>query len=470
MASEAAYLGQLDRHWDVILADQGFAGFNALRALDLLDRHDLEIPLVILANSAVEEAAVDCLKAGAADVLPRHGLARLGSIVRQVLETKKLKGERNRTQAILEAVGEAVVVTDVDGNIEYVNPAAVALMGLTSDEVKGKHWSIWQGQPALEGYQKLIEKVRRSGQNCRGELVYRRGDGTLCDVAVTVAPLREADGRELAGFVRVEQDITPRKAAERMKDGFVSNVSHELRTPVSVIALVSGNLDRLYDHLDDQKRKRMIQEIREQARVLNDLIQDILETSRLDSQRISTERQVLNLAELTTSEVEKQLPLSRQKGQSLHLEVPRDLTVWGNEGQLRQAIRNVLNNAIKYTPPGGQVVCKGLETEERAVLASERGEKTLVAKSERSQAALQRRWIVLHVSDNGPGISEEDLRLVFNRFYRVDAQKEIPGTGLGLSIAQKLVDLHGGRLTVTSTPGIGSTFTISLPFAEEKTL
>ena len=383
--------------------------------------------------------------------------------------TLELQVERDRTQAILEAVGEAVVVTDVDGFIQYMNPAAVALTGFSSDEAKGQQWSIWQGQTLLEGYDALMEEVKCSGQNCRGEAVHKRRDGTLHDVAVTVAPLREPDcpraseGRDLAGFVSVERDITPIKAAERMKDEFVSNVSHELRTPLSVITLISGNLDTLYSRLDDGKRQQMIQEIREHARVLNDLIQDILETSRIDSQRISMERQILNLADLASSEADKQLPLARQKRQSLLLQGARELPVWGNEGQLRQAIRNVLNNAIKYTPPDGQIVCKGLVTEANAIPSSEGWEEARESQNENGQAPPQDQWVALRVIDNGPGISENDLRHVFNRFYRADSQKEIPGTGLGLSIASELVELHGGHLTVTSAPGEGSTFSILLP-------
>ena len=388
-----------------------------------------------------------------------------GTVAERALE---LEVERDRTQAILEAVGEAVVVTDVDGLIQYMNPAAVALTGFSSDEAKGQPWSIWKGQTLLGGYQALMEEVRCSDQNCRGEAVHRRRDGTLRDVAVTVAPLHEPDSRDLAGYVSIERDITPIKAAERTKDEFVSNVSHELRTPLSVITLIGGNLDRLYHRLEDDQRRQMIRDIREHTSVLNDLIQDILETSRIDSQRISLERQVLNLVDLAASETKKQLPLARQKGQSLRLVGARVLSVWGNEGQLRQAIRNVLNNAIKYTPPGGQIVCEGLMIEENTSSSSGEWEEIRASRNCSTHAPSQDQWIALRVIDTGTGISEEDMPYVFNRFYRADSQKEIPGTGLGLSIARELVELHGGFLTATSTPGEGSTFSIILPVQKEK--
>lgn len=118
-----------------------------------------------------------------------------GTVAQRTLE---LEVERDRTQAILEAVGEAVVVTDVAGFIQYMNPAAVALTGFTSDEAKGQPWSIWQGQTLLEGYQALMEEVKCSDRNCRGQAVHKRRDGTLHDVAVTVAPLHEPDSGDLA--------------------------------------------------------------------------------------------------------------------------------------------------------------------------------------------------------------------------------------------------------------------------------
>jgi signal transduction histidine kinase len=130
---------------------------------------------------------------------------------------------------------------------------------------------------------------------------------------------------------------------------------------------------------------------------------------------------------------------------------------------LRQAIRNVLNNAIKYTPSGGKVLCEGLETMESTIPTSADLKETQGTQGPDGQAACETRWISLRIRDNGPGIHEDDVRHLFTRFYRADSQKEIPGTGLGLSIARELVELHGGHLTVTSTPGEGSTFTIYLP-------
>lgn len=196
--------------------------------------------------------------------------------------TVELQTERDRTQAILEALGEAVIVTDIDGIIQYVNPAAVELSGFSAEEAVSQKWQTWHGGSQPKFYEQ-VQGLVRDGQTWRGEVVSKRKNGALYNAAMTVAPLFDLHepGRTI-GFVSVQRDITPLKEAERLKDQFVSNVSHELRTPLSVITLISGNLDTLYERLDERKRRKMVRDVREHAQVLNELIGRILEISRID--------------------------------------------------------------------------------------------------------------------------------------------------------------------------------------------
>jgi two-component system phosphate regulon sensor histidine kinase PhoR len=383
-----------------------------------------------------------------------------GSLERAVTErTRELQAERDRTRAILEAVGEAVIVTDLKGKIQYMNPAAVALTGYTFEEVAGRSPRLWQDDPRSADLYAQESWTTGASQTQRTEVVSRRKDGMLYDVAMTVAPLFDSqDTSRLIGHVCVQRDITPIKEAERLKDQFVSNVSHELRTPLSVIALIGGNLDNLYDRLDDEKRQKMIRDIREHTQVLNDLIGDVLEISRIESGRISMERQRVNLAQLAREEANKQLPLAQKKSQTLRVTGAKQVTVWGNSDQLRQVIRNLLNNAIKYTPNHGRIACECL------VLS---GSQTSEADWPGSADRFSGSRVALRVIDNGVGISQEDLLHVFERFYRVKAQGNIPGTGLGLAIAQELVESHGGHIAVSSTPSEGSIFAVYFPCLEE---
>lgn len=181
--------------------------------------------------------------------------------------THELQMERDRTQAILEALGEAVVVTDTSDIIQYINPAAVQLTGYTSAEAIGQSPQLWQSDYVTTTSYASIQTKVRAGQTWRGEMINRRKDGTFYHAALTVAPLIDihTPGKPI-GFVSVQRDITPLKEAENLKNQFVSNVSHELRTPLSIITLLSGNLDTLYDRLAPAKRRKMIRDIREHTR------------------------------------------------------------------------------------------------------------------------------------------------------------------------------------------------------------
>ncbi|MGD8623514.1 MAG: histidine kinase N-terminal 7TM domain-containing protein [Anaerolineae bacterium] len=362
--------------------------------------------------------------------------------------TRELQAERDRTQAIFETVGESVIVTDNAGRILYMNPATVALTGFPREGIVGKRAWPWILDRQSEELWDEIRQSLRAGRIWRGEMPGRRQDGTIYDAAVTIAPLLAPDvPDERVGSVWVQRDITPLKEAERLKDQFISNVSHELRTPLSVITLTGDNLETFYERLGADQRRSMVGDIREQARVLNDLIGDVLEISRIDSGRISTERSVVDLAQLLRDQVAKQRPLAEKKSQIVAVAAPESLPVRANAGQTGQIVRNLLDNAIKYTPEGGQIGCECLVED-----GAEPG---------------PGRWAVLHVSDTGIGIEPEHLPHIFERFYRVKAQGSIPGTGLGLAIARELVELHGGRLTVSSDPGQGTRFSVYLPLGEE---
>ena len=460
---------------DLILLDvmmpcmDGFEVCERLRATP----HLAGLPIIMITPFDDSASRLRGLEVGVDDFITKpFDIIQLRARIRTIthlnrqrrLRSLELQAERDRTQAILEALGEAVVVTDVEGLIQYLNPAAVSLTGFSREEVLGHSWRLLQDEKTakqLEG--EILEEVR-VGQTWRGEVMSRRKDDSLYDAALTVAPLFAPGNRDQPiGFVSVQRDITPLKKAERAKDEFVSNVSHELRTPLSVITLVGDNLDTLYDRLDDSRRRKMIHDIQKHSQVLKDLIGDVLELSRIDSARISEERGPLNLAQLAREEVDKILPLAQQQLHTLHVTSLECVPVLGNDNQLRQVIRNLLNNAIKYTPNGGQITCQCL------ILPSQSLDEVCdIEMSWPGYANLaHHRWAALQVIDTGIGISNEHLPRVFERFYRIQAQQNIRGTGLGLAIAQELVEVHGGHIAVASTPGQGSIFAIYLPLLEE---
>ncbi|MCL4294115.1 MAG: response regulator [Anaerolineae bacterium] len=459
---------------DLVLLDvmmPGMDGFEVCRRL----RNDpalAGLPIIMVTSLDDQEARLRGLELGVDDFLskpfnPTELQLRVQTITRLNRQRRQhlleLQAERDRTQAILEALGEAVIVTDAAGVVEYLNPAAAALTGFSPSEAKGQSWRLGQnGESGAQPYEEILAVVQK-GQTWRGEMVHQRQDGTLYDTAMTVAPLFELDQPgQPSGFVSVQRDITPLKKAERAKDEFVSNVSHELRTPLSILTLVSDNLDLLYERLDEQKRRKMIRDIQKQTQILNELIGDILEVSRLDSGRVSMEREALNLNELAQLEVKEMSPLAQQKQQNFSLSGAEPLKVWGHKIQLQQVIRNLLNNAIKYTPEGGQIYCECHRLSVPSALADPTRDTAWPGLANLSYQP----WAALRVRDTGIGISPENLPYVFERFYRVKAQDNVRGTGLGLSIVRKLVELHDGQVAVSSTPGQGSVFAIYLPVLE----
>jgi len=259
---------------------------------------------------------------------------------------------------------------------------------------------------------------------------------------------------------QAEDEVRRRDYELQLRDKFVSNVSHELRTPLSTMLFLTHNLQSLYPQLKDAKRLKMIHDIEQHIHILSNLVDDVLEISRLDQKRVSTQQQVLDLAKLASEEIAAQAALAQQKNQQLRQIMVKPLTVMGNEGQLRQVIRNLINNAIKYTLDGGWIACECMAMQTPLSLPDNSWPE--------SAKLPDGHWAALRVLDNGVGIAPNDLPHIFERFYRVKHQGAIRGNGLGLSITQELAELHQGHIAVISTPGTGSTFALYLPLIPQE--
>ena len=241
------------------------------------------------------------------------------------------------------------------------------------------------------------------------------------------APLHDADNR-IAGFVGVQRDITQRKELERLKDEFVSNVSHELRTPIANVKLYISRLTRGKPERHDE----YLQTLRRESARLENLIENLLDLSRLDLDTVKVEISPTDLNQLTAQLITDRSALAASRQHTIALADP---------ASLGQVFSNLLTNAINYTPPGGLI-------------------SVAVARRQRDGQT----WATVTVKDSGPGITPADLPHLFDRFYRGEAGRKsgAPGTGLGLAISDKIIDRLGGRLTVESLPGRGAAFTVWL--------
>ena len=266
-------------------------------------------------------------------------------------------------------------------------------------------------------------------------------------LSVEVIPLRlSEDQRPQTLFII--RDETVRLRTERMRRDFATNVSHELKTPLAGLSLLAETLqDAIRESPEEAERfaARLSLEIDR----LSDLTSELLTLSRLEDETAPEDTNLvqLDLALLAYETVAELRPLATNKNQELTVEAPLGVPVRADEIILRTLMRNLLDNAIRYTDPDGHI------------LVSVRSDKDSSGQD----------WAIFSVKDDGVGIPVAEQQRIFERFYRVDKarSRETGGTGLGLSIVRHVAERHGGRVTVESTVGVGSTFTVWLPLAAD---
>jgi two-component system phosphate regulon sensor histidine kinase PhoR len=254
------------------------------------------------------------------------------------------------------------------------------------------------------------------------------------------APLRDADGREIGALV-VLHDVTRLARLETMRRDFVANVSHELKTPITSI---QGFIETLREGAvnDPAKAAQFLEILARQADRLNALIEDLLSLSRIEreSEARRIERQRTNLRDVIEAAAADCSPRANERGITVRIGAPDALWADVDARMIEQAVANLLDNAIKFSPPGSAVEVEA-ETDGKECR--------------------------IRVRDRGCGIAPEHLDRIFERFYRVDKgrSRDLGGTGLGLAIVKHIAQAHGGRVSVESVPGQGSTFTLHLPTA-----
>lgn len=321
--------------------DQGCGPMHSIVALPLRSA-DATIGVLLLGALLPDafDGQLPFLETAAGIVAARLHNARLHQEVQERVagleeavaeRTRELQTERDRTQAVLDTVGESVVVADADGAVLFANPATMALTGSPRDEIVGQPlWSQWSEQTLAKVWPE-VQRAVGSGRAWHGEITGRRAEGAIYTAGLTATPLCDLSTGEPIGSVWVQRDITLVKEAERLKDQFVSNVSHELRTPISILALTSDNLEAYWDRLDEGERRRMVQDIHEQAHLLSRLAEDILRMAQIDSGRTASARSPVDISRLVQQEVAEQQLVARQRYHTLTAITETSVFVIGNE-------------------------------------------------------------------------------------------------------------------------------------------
>lgn len=361
------------------------------------------------------------------------------------LQNQLSQRQKRNAEAIIYSIRDAVVVDEFDKML-MANEAAEKLFKF--DFKASKHKPISEVIDADKGeFVETLRSCRRSkARHTRREMEFLVDDKPRTFDCIFSCV--HGDREQVCGIVAVLHDITREKEISQMKNDFVSHVSHELKTPLASITaysemLMDGEAD------DEQTRKEFYTIIQNQAKRLNRLIENILNISRIESGLIKVEKKPISLPIL----IEEQLRMIKSYAEEKNIEIikpeGKDVIVFGqvyaDEDMISQVIVNLLSNAVKYTNPGGSI---RIESE--------------VCTDQKSRDIMR-----VSVTDTGVGIPEDEIEHVFDKFYRVAAnKKQAKGTGLGLNLVKQIVEkVHDGLVFVTSQVGAGSTFGFELPLA-----
>ncbi len=335
--------------------------------------------------------------------------------------------ERAKLTSVLRSMNDAVILVNEHGKVTLINPAAERIFGTRAEHALG---------------QTLVEVVRRhqfidlwksSLSSVTQQIVTLETTPERLFIQAIATPLVDSlPGSTLLVF----QDLTRIRHLENVRMDFVANVSHELHAPLASIKAVIETLQEVgFD--DPPTAQRLLQKLDVEIDNLTQLVQELLELSRIESGSVPFNLQLVKPFYLLRRAVERMTAQVERAGLKMTVECPENLPpVRADAERIEQVLINLLHNAIKFTPAGGEI--------------------TASAKTEGG-------WVQLSVKDNGVGIKPDDLTRIFEHFYKADQSRSGGGTGLGLSIARLTVEAHNGRIWAESVPGEGSTFTISLP-------
>lgn len=418
--------------------------------------------IVGLANHTMllrEDGAEFLIDDSAAPIRHKDGsLFGVVLVFRDVTEQRKLYEAHEQLAAIVQYSGEAIATKNLNGIIQTWNASAEKLFGYRADEIVGRSVTILIPPERLSEEDEILSRIRRGLPAERLETIRLKKDGTPIPVSVTVSPIKDPDG-DVIGASKLIQDITARtrldkerqqllaleqalraqaEAAGRVKDEFLATVSHELRTPLNAILGWATMLNK--DKLEPTIARRGIESIERNAKAQAQLVEDLLDVSRIISGKVRLDVQSIILTHIIDEALDAVRPAAEAK--SIRLDVHIDPTaehLRADPGRLQQIIWNLLSNSIKFTAPGGQVIVTGRRTAAMAEIS---------------------------VSDTGEGINPNFLPYVFDRFQQADssATRRHGGLGLGLAITRHLVEMHGGTVEAHSEgEGRGATFTVKLP-------
>ncbi|UJF15946.1 cell wall metabolism sensor histidine kinase WalK [Jeotgalibaca sp. MA1X17-3] len=361
----------------------------------------------------------------------------LSSKVKEAQETTE--AERQRLDSVLKHMSDGVLATDRRGRVIIINNRALDLLDLTQEEAIGKSIMNVLHLGNTFTFRQLLEIQKEL-------ILYPTGEETDENILQGEFSVIQRETGFISGLICVLTDITEQEKIEQERRSFVSNVSHELRTPLTSVKSYTESLQE-GAWKDQEIAPAFLQVITTETDRMIRMITDLLHLSRMDQGMPQLELEFVSMNDLFGHILDRfEVMFSSEQYRDRNYKIIRDFTqrtLWVevDQDKMIQVIDNIMNNALKYSPDGGTITCRLMETHNS---------------------------IVLSVTDEGLGIPRKDLQHIFERFYRVDKARarSMGGTGLGLAISKEVLTMHGGRIWASSIENKGSTFFISLPYEE----
>jgi two-component system, OmpR family, phosphate regulon sensor histidine kinase PhoR len=445
--------------YDLVFVDLMMPVMGGMEFMDAVRQLDPEIIMIVITGFATVETAVEAMKHGAYDYIPKPFTPdQLISVLNRGLEKRRLSkeaeklrkerdekllevaSEKTKLHTIVNSMADGIIVINREHQLVLWNPAAIKMLDLNEkleagrniDEIiEEKDLSTVINKafsPDFSQYTVLSEEIELT----------RVGKKTIM---VHVACVRDETGNDL-GVVSTFRDITGLKEVEEVKSQFVRMVAHELRAPLGA---VEGYLTAYLTGVagtDPQFNRQMLERARLRTQSLMELVNDLLQFAKLESKKVVRKKELLNMSDIIVNTVELLKQQAASKDLTFQLDIPDSVPlIEADRTEMEQLITNLISNAIKYNVKNGKVLVNIVP---------------------------DTNYLIVKIADTGIGIEEESLPCIFDEFYRVQGAKTryTTGTGLGLSIVKKIVESHFGRIEVESKVDEGTAFTVRLPLKQ----
>jgi two-component system, OmpR family, phosphate regulon sensor histidine kinase PhoR len=434
-----------EEHFDVILVDLMMPVLSGFEVLSYVRDSHPDTVVIVITGYATLEHSINAMKRGAFDFIPKPFTPdQLRAVVAKAIRYNRalqdIADTNSRLKTMVNRLTDGVMASDRDKKVVLANPAFLHLIDYHGEPVLGR---VVTDLDLGEQLVAMIDQALVMPDDTFTELtaeITRTGEGGERIVRATCVPFRGRSGVNI-GTITVLNDITALKEFDRIRSDFVSMVCHEVRSPMnSMMMQLKVVLDGLAGELSGKQRE-ILKRVSEKMLGLTAMVSELLDLSRLESGLIASEKSAVNMAQLFREQIAFHEANAARKAIILTLDMPEALPpVLANQRSMEEVLTNLITNAIKYSPEGSAV---------------------------RLEARVENEYLRFSLQDNGYGIPEEDLKRIFDRFYRVNDEntRAIVGTGLGLAIVKSIVDAHHGSIKVASKSGAGSTFTVLLPLA-----